>query len=100
MCTLASSCYILYILRLTDPHAHLLPPNPGLAGLLNNPGANNPGGDGMGGPGGMGGLAGLLNNPALMGMAAQMMQNPAFANMCVRRGGVRGMGWGSRVPRA
>jgi hypothetical protein len=30
-----------------------------------------------------GGLGALLNNPALLGMASQVMQNPAFASMYV-----------------
>lgn len=30
-----------------------------------------------------GGLGSLLNNPNILGMAAQMMQNPAFQNLYV-----------------
>ncbi|GAA5933582.1 uncharacterized protein JCM15063_001354 [Sporobolomyces koalae] len=42
-------------------------PLAGLAGLM--------GGGGAGGAGGMPGLADIMNNPAIMGMAQQMMQN-------------------------
>lgn len=44
-------------------------------------GSGAPAGGPPGGLGGLGGLGALLNNPNLMGMAAQMMQNPAFQNL-------------------
>jgi small glutamine-rich tetratricopeptide repeat-containing protein alpha len=34
-----------------------------------------------GGGGGMPDMAGMMNNPAMMGMAQQMMSNPAMAGM-------------------
>ncbi|XP_078575648.1 small glutamine-rich tetratricopeptide repeat-containing protein alpha-like isoform X1 [Branchiostoma floridae x Branchiostoma japonicum] len=56
-------------------------PGPGLGGMGGLPG-------GLGGLGGMGGgglggmdLGGLLNNPMLMNMATQMMQNPQMQQM-------------------
>ncbi|XP_019634460.1 PREDICTED: small glutamine-rich tetratricopeptide repeat-containing protein alpha-like [Branchiostoma belcheri] len=56
-------------------------PGPGLGGMGGMPG-------GLGGLGGMGGaglggmdLGGLLNNPMLMNMATQMMQNPQMQQM-------------------
>lgn len=63
-------------------------PIPGLGGMADA--LRNLGGAGAGGAGGMPDLAGMMNNPAMMQMAQQMMangglerlmSNPAVANM-------------------
>lgn len=62
----------------------------GMADMLRNMGMGGGGGAGAGGAGGMPDLAGLMNNPMMMQMAQQMMQNgglerlmqnPSVANM-------------------
>ncbi len=62
----------------------------GMADMLRNMGMGGAGGAGAGGAGGMPDLAGLMNNPMMMQMAQQMMQNgglerlmqnPSVANM-------------------
>lgn len=52
-----------------------------------------PFGGGAGGAPNLGDFASLLNNPEIMGMAQQMMQNPMFMNMA--QGMMRGQGQGS-----